>query len=242
MFSYFLYKKRYFNVANILLGNQKINFTMNNTVQTTSNIKGMNLLIIGDSMTVKKIWQQRLVDRYGILDTYNNYCGNGWSVQAVNEQIYRHKHPLDKTRDGVIIFLGTNDAHYIHNQELGSGVTIDGYLEGSYEDSTDLYATSFHASVKLLLETVLKDYVGKPIMWVGSPRRVNAFNTTDAINLKLKHFTEIIRSHCKDYGIKFIDLYNDYNCYTQLGDGIHPTVECYNNIGNVIGNEFNLMC
>lgn len=204
----------------------------------SSNISGMKLLFIGDSMSAPLRWQTAMAERYGIdLDNSKNYAGNGWSIQSVNCRIDQE---LDKTKDGVIIMLGTNDAHYIYDGEVGSGSS---YTVGNYDDSTDLYQTSFHASVKKLLETVLKNYVGKPILWVGSPRRQNAQNIPPTeVNAKLQTFTEYIAQHCKDYGIKFLDLFNEYNCYTILTDKIHPTSETYIKLGRVIGNVFNNMC
>ena len=210
----------------------------------SSNISGMKLLFIGDSMSTSLRWQTAMAERYGIdLDNSKNYAGNGWSIQSVNYQFFHNQQALDTTKDGVIIMLGTNDAHYIYNSEVGSGFSLPGYTIGSYDDSTDLYQTSFHASVKKLLETVLREYVGKPILWVGSPRRKYAQNIppTDT-NAKLQVFTDYIAQHCKDYGIKFLDLFNEYNCYTVLADGIHPTSETYIRLGKLIGNVFNNMC
>lgn len=210
----------------------------------SSNISRMKLLFIGDSMSAPLKWQTAMTKRYGIdLDNSKNYSGNGWSILSVNEQIYRHQHPLDATKDGVIIMLGTNDAHYIYNGEIGSGITAEGYTEGNYDDSTDLYKTSFHASVKLLLKTVLENYAGKPILWVGSPRRNSATDIPPTTtNAKLQKFTDYIAQHCKDYGIKFLDLYNEYNCFTVLSDGIHPNDNTYIKLGRLIGNVFNNMC
>ena len=211
----------------------------------SSNLTGKKILFIGDSMSSQFKWQQQLVNRYGIDPTnYKNYSGDGWSIQSVCTQVHGHKHPLDDTKDGVIIFLGTNDAHYIYNLEDngGSGVSISGYLTGNYDDNESLYLTSFHAATKMLLKTVLTAYVGKPILWVGSPRRVSAFDLPPTgINAKLQSFTDEIKKHCKDYGIKFLDLFNEYNCLTNLGDGIHPRDEMYVQLGNIIGNEFNMM-
>ena len=196
----------------------------------SSNISGKKLLFIGDSMSIPFKWQTAMAERYGIdLVNSKNYSGNGWSIESVNEQIYRHQHPLDATKDGVIIMLGTNDAHYIYSGEVGSGITIDGYTEGNYDDSTDLYRTSFHASVKLLLKTVLENYVGLNI----PPTEVNA---------KLQTFTDYIAQHCKDYGIKFLDLYNEYNCFSVFSDGLHPNDDTYIKLGKLIGNVFNNMC
>ena len=207
----------------------------------SSNISGMKLLFIGDSMSAPLRWQTAMAERYGIdLDNSKNYAGNGWSIVSVNCRIELE---LDKTKDGVIIMLGTNDAQYIDISGNGSGSVPPGYIVGNYDDSPDLFQTSFHASVKKLLETVLKNYVGKPILWVGSPRRQNALDIPPTeTNAKLQTFTEYIAQHCKDYGIKFLDLYNEYNCYTILTDKIHPTSETYIKLGRVIGNVFNNMC
>ena len=210
----------------------------------SSNISGKKLLFIGDSMSIPLKWQTAMAERYGIdLNNSKNNSGNGWSIESVNEQIYRHQHPLDATKDGVIIMLGTNDAHYIYSGEVGSGITIDGYTEGNYDDSTDLYRTSFHASVKLLLKTVLENYVGKPILWVGSPRRGSLKDIPPTgINGKLQTFTDYIAQHCKDYGVKFLDLYNEYNCFSVFSDGLHPNDDTYIKLGRLIGNVFNNMC
>ena len=212
----------------------------------SSNISGMNLLFIGDSMSAPLKWQTAIANRYGInLANSKNYAGNGWTIQSVCMQVHTHKHPLDDTKDGVIIFLGTNDAHYIYNLEDngGSGVNINGYLTGNYDDDESLYATSFHAATKMLLKTVLTAYVGKPILWVGSPRRGTAFDLPPTgINAKLQNFTDEIKKHCKDYGIKFLDLFNEYNCLTDLADGIHPRDKMYTQLGKAIGNVFNNMC
>ena len=207
----------------------------------SSNISGMKLLFIGDSMSTSLRWQTAMAERYGIdLDNSKNFAGNGWSIRSVNGEIYK---ALDTIKDGVIIMLGTNDAQYIDISGNGSGSLPPGYTVGNYDDSTDLYQTSFHASVKKLLETVLRKYVGKPILWVGSPRRQNALNIPPTeTNAKLQTFTEYIAQHCKDYGIKFLDLYNEYNCYTELADKIHPTSETYIKLGRLIANVFNNMC
>ena len=200
----------------------------------SSNISGMKLLFIGDSMSAPLRWQTARAERYGIdLDNSKNFAGNGWCIRSVNEKINQ---ALDTIKDGVIIMLGTNDAQYIDISGNGSGSVPPGYTVGNYDDSTDLYQTSFHASVKKLLETVLRKYVGKPILWVGSPRR------QDETNAKLQTFTEYIAQHCKDYGIKFLDLYNEYNCYTVLADKVHPNDDTYIKLGRLIGNVFNNMC
>lgn len=207
----------------------------------SSNISGMKLLFIGDSMSAPLKWQTAMAERYGIdLDNSKNFAGNGWSIRSVNGDIDK---AFDTIKDGVIIMLGTNDAQYIDISGNGSESSPPGYIVGNYDDSTDLYQTSFHASVKRLLETVLRKYVGKPILWVGSPRRQNALNIPPTeTNAKLQTFTEYIAQHCKEYGIKFLDLYNEYNCYTVLGDKIHPTDETYIKLGRLIGNVFNNMC
>ena len=207
----------------------------------SSNISGMKLLFIGDSMSTSLRWQTAMAERYGIdLDNSKNFAGNGWSIRSVNDQINQ---AFDTIKDGVIIMLGTNDAQYIDISGNGNESLPPGYIVGNYDDSIDLYQTSFHASVKRLLETVLRKYVGKPILWVGSPRRMNALNIPPTeVNAKLQTFTEYIAQHCKDYGIKFLDLYNEYNCYTILTDKIHPTSETYIKLGRVIGNVFNNMC
>ena len=207
----------------------------------SSNISGMKLLFIGDSMSSSLRWQTAIAERYGIdLDNSKNFAGNGWSIRSVNDQINQ---AFDTIKDGVIIMLGTNDAQYIDINGNGSESLPPGYIVGNYDDSIDLYRTSFHASVKRLLETVLRKYVGKPILWVGSPRRQNALNIPPTeVNAKLQTFTEYIAQHCKDYGIKFLDLYNEYNCYTVLADKVHPTSETYIKLGRLIGNVFNNMC
>ena len=167
----------------------------------SSNISGKKLLFIGDSMSVPLKWQTAMAERYGIdLVNSKNYSGNGWSILTINEQIYRHQHPLDATKDGVIIMLGTNDAQYIDISGNGSGSVPPGYTVGNYDDSTDLYQTSFHASVKKLLETVLRKYVGKPILWVCSSMIQNSLNIppTDT-NAKLQTFTEYIAQLYKYY-------------------------------------------
>ena len=207
----------------------------------SSNISGMKLSFIGYSMSAPLRWQTAMAERYGIdLDNSKNFAGNGWCIRSVNEQINK---ALDTIKDGVIIMTGTNDARYIDISATGSGSLQPGYTVGNYDDSIDLYQTSFHASVKRLLETVLRKYVGKPILWVGSPRRQNALNIPPTeTNAKLQTFTEYIAQHCKDYGIKFLDLYNEYNCYTDLADKIHPTSETYIKLGRLIGNVFNNMC
>ena len=146
-------------------------------------------------------------------------------------------------RDINSIFSKTNDAQYIDISGNGNESLPPGYIVGNYDDSIDLYRTSFHASVKLLLKTVLENYVGKPILWVGSPRRGQLKDIPPTgINGKLQTFTDYIAQHCKDYGIKFLDLYNEYNCFTVLADGIHPTSETYIRLGKLIGNVFNNMC
>ena len=207
----------------------------------SSNISGMKLLFIGDSMSAPLRWQTAMAERYGIdLDNSKNFAGNGWCIRSVNEQINK---ALDTIKDGVIIMIGTNDAQYIDISGNGSGSLPPGYTVGNYDDSTDLYQTSFHASVKKLLETVLRKYVGKPILWVGSPRRQDALNIPPTeTNAKLQTFTEYIAQHCKDYGIKFLDLYNEYNCYTVLADKVHPNDDTYIKLGRLIGNVFNNMC
>ena len=55
-------------------------------------------------------------------------------------------------------------------------------------------------------------------------------------HIKLQNFTDEIKKHCKDYGIKFLDLLNEYNCLTDLADGIHPRDKMYTQLGKAIGN------
>ena len=121
---------------------------------------------------------------------------------------------LDKTADKIFVFGGTND--------FGHGDAQFGKM-GDYDPYT------FHGAVNMLFSTLIGMYGKENVIIILPMKR---FNMNVRINpvtgLHLIDYVKVIKEYVDLYGLKYIDLFNDFFPEPPeeesefFADGLHP--------------------
>ena len=117
--------------------------------------------------------------------------------------------------DAVVVFGGTND--YGH-------ATIP---LGAFEDR-DVH--TFYGGMHTLCLYLIKNYVGKPIIFMTPLHRLHEGKFENEISNPLQLFVNAIREVCEFYSIPVLDLYKEGGmpgniwawCERYMPDGLHP--------------------
>ena len=191
-------------------------------------MSGKSALFLGDSITA------------GVCDTKNIYSCNGWAGRigyygnmgiAVNngvsgacittsriadgDKYYIYNNLVKetgKTYDYVIMHGLIND--YFVNARLGEPQGKANFDPNTVDEST------FAGAFELLLYTAKTQHPNAKLGFI--------------VNFKLddgpKEYVDMAIQICEDWGISYLDLYNDSTVQVALEDGLHPSSKGYDNI------------
>lgn len=193
-------------------------------------LKGKKINFLGDSITEgvgtsspNKVYHALLKERAGLAEA-RNYGKSGTKIARLLEvtadpfdQDFNLRAPeMDKDADVIVVFGGTND--YGH-------ATIP---MGEF-DNYDI--TTFYGGVHNLCQYLVKEYVGKTIVFMTPLHRMEEkrFTWCDKSS-DLICFVRAIREVCEHYSIPVLDLYKESGmngnmqvwCDHYMPDGLHP--------------------
>ena len=196
-------------------------------------LKGKKINFLGDSITeghgtsdwATKPYHQVLRVNAGLAEA-RNYGIGGTKIARLQpvtdhpfDQDFNLRAPsMDKDADAVVVFGGTND--------YGHG-TIP---LGTFEDR-DIH--TFYGGLHNLCQFLIKEYVGKPIVFMTPIHRLQEGKHDNDISNPLQCFIEAIRQVCEYYSIPVLDLYKESGmhgnmwvwCEKYMPDGLHPNDE-----------------
>lgn len=196
-------------------------------------LKGKKINFLGDSITeghgtsdwATKPYHQLLKESVGLAEA-RNYGSGGTKIARLPvvtdhqfDQDFNLRAPsMDKDADAVVVFGGTND--------YGHG-TIP---LGTFEDR-DVH--SFFGGLHTLCQYLIKEYVGKTIVFMTPIHRLQEAKLESEISNPLQSFVEAIRQVCEYYSIPVLDLYKESGmhgnmwawCEKYMPDGLHPNDE-----------------
>lgn len=196
-------------------------------------LKGKKINFLGDSITEghgtsgkDKIYHALLKESAGLAEA-RNYGIGGTKIARLLEvtnhpfdQDFNLRAPqMDKDADIVVVFGGTND--YGH-------ATIP---MGSIDNEE---ITTFYGGVHSLCKYLIKEYVGKTIVFMTPLHRMEekAFSWCEK-SKDLVCFVRAIREVCEHYSIPVLDMYKEGEMYgnikewcdVYMPDGLHPNDE-----------------
>lgn len=200
-----------------------ITFIVKDSNRVKSNIG--KLATYGDSHVARGVWQQYMIEYFGI--QYHTNLGIGSSTVAVNAKATkppfvdneRIAEIVDENPDTIIIIGGTNDVHL----ETPLGTIKD--LESDIESKNK---STFYGAYGFLIETLLKWKPSLQIVLCTTPQ-----GYYDSIHpLKYAEVSEAIKNISFFYSLPVADVFgecgiNKINLTTYSDDLIH-----YNELGN----------
>lgn len=196
-------------------------------------LKGKKINFLGDSITeghgtsdwATKPYHQLLKESVGLAEA-RNYGSGGTKIARLPvvtdhqfDQDFNLRAPsMDKDADAVVVFGGTND--------YGHGTIPLGTIE-------DRDVHSFFGGLHTLCQYLIKEYVGKTIVFMTPIHRLQEAKLESEISNPLQSFVEAIRQVCEYYSIPVLDLYKESGmhgnmwawCEKYMPDGLHPNDE-----------------
>lgn len=180
----------------------------------------MKLICIGDSIVNgfpferRHSFPARLCHYKGI-----RAINAGQNGECAEEVLARFDHEIKKGADAVLILAGSNDLIYrIHTPPEIMTVL------------TKMAQMSIDAGIRPILATPLLTEPAKAALcWMPEMQ-----NDYEQVNANLKDLAERIRTWTKTKGIRMIDLQREYTRFGQYSDGVHPTVNGYDFLAEVI--------
>lgn len=157
--------------------------------------------------------------------------GGGCMVERVDR--------LDASADAVILMGGTND---------------NGVPRGAWgSTATD----TFFGAINTIIPQILRKFAGKPVLICTPIKRKDdcssdvynpveqlmGLTDSDALSLQLR--AEAIRLKCRQYGVPYLDLYNESGIngvdaagvYYRIGDSLHPSNAGQTRLKSLIQNK-----
>lgn len=208
-----------------------------------SRLAGKKLYIIGDSITARNAYQQTLISEFGLASYNNGLSGNGIPISGNGmAKKFAGGAIMDTKCDICMMLLGTNDSHYAVTK--GNDGTYNYLNLGTEDDEPSLYQTSFWAGVKYMLEKMINNFKGKPILVVAPPQRTDSVIDSKGVhaNVYLGERVDILEKACRKYSVAFLDLYHNHTSQIILGDGVHPSTDGgMVEMGKIIGNKLSTL-
>ena len=204
-----------------------------------------NIFIFGDSITYGEWdaaggWANRIRDYYDALElplpkkyvvTYNlgipSDTSTGVAQRLTHETQARLNPNPEVKRFQFIIAIGTNDSAW--QKEFKQHTVDKAQFKANLEDITT-QANAFSDDVIFI---GLLPYVEKAI--VETAKRFDWAESYE--NKYVEEYNEILKRHCSDRCIDFIDLYEHFkseNCESLFDDGIHPNTQGHRLIFDLI--------
>lgn len=194
-------------------------------------LKGKIINFLGDSITeghgtsdwATKPYHQVLRVNAGLKEA-RNYGKGGTKIARLpvitdnpfDQDFNLRALDMDKNADAVVVFGGTND--------YGHGTIPLGTF-----DSRDVH--DFYGGMHTLCQYLIKEYVGKPIIFMTPIHRLTETKNPDfEVSAPLYSFVKAIREVCEFYSIPVLDMYKESGmhgnmwvwCEKYMPDGLHP--------------------
>ena len=207
-------------------------------------LKGLKINFLGDSITEghgsssSEFNYVNVLKRNACLAEARNYGIGGTKItrkhtidpnNRMDIDFNMRVDKMDDDADIIVVFGGTND--------FGTPMPL-----GRSEDR-DVY--TFYGALHTLILSLIKKYVGKPIVFLTPLHRLNedAMQTLNPEGMKrnpLIDYVKAIREVCEIYSIPVLDMYKDSGmngniwayCEKYMPDGLHPNDKGYAQIAN----------
>ena len=203
---------------------------------TVAALSGKSALFLGDSIT------------YGARDRANIYGAGGWAGRI------GYYAGMDVTNNGVSGACITtareqsnSSAHYIYNNlTVTAGTTYDYVImHGLFNDASEKVdvgtpqgmanfkeanadVTTFADALELLFYTARKQNPDAILGYIVNFHTERAVDQTPYVNMAIQI--------CEDWGIPYLDLYNNSGFSVEFDDGLHPSSAGYDSMYTIVAN------